>query len=232
VAAFRAALEERTREHAPLDWADTETNLGTALEKLGEREADDPKQQKADLQQSVAAVSSALEELSQPKEPTYWAMAQAQLGDSLRALGERDSGSADLEKAAAALRASLEVFTRDDDPVDWGDVQNSLGATLLLWGEREKNDSYLNDAVTALRAALTQRTQARVPLDWAQTQLSLGQALAALGTHERSAARLAEAVACLRAAADGYHQAGDAAGENTAQAALRSAQTAAAQIGP
>jgi tetratricopeptide (TPR) repeat protein len=231
VAAFRAALEERTREHAPLDWADTETNLGTALEKLGEREADDPKQQKADLQQSVAAVSSALEELSKPKEPTYWAMAQQQLGDSLRALGQTEASAEDLEKAAAALRAALDVFTRDDDPVDWGDVQNSLGATLLLWGQREKNDGYLNDAVTALRAALTERTQARVPLDWAQTQLYLGQALAALGTHARSAARLAEAVTSLHAAVDGYHQAGDVAGEKAALAALQSAQAASAQIG-
>ena len=31
VAAYRAALEERTRERVPLDWAQTQNNLGTAL---------------------------------------------------------------------------------------------------------------------------------------------------------------------------------------------------------
>ena len=31
VAAFRAALEERTRERVPLDWAMTQNNLGNAL---------------------------------------------------------------------------------------------------------------------------------------------------------------------------------------------------------
>ena len=38
VAAYRAALEERTRDRVPLDWAMTQNNLGTALFDLGERE--------------------------------------------------------------------------------------------------------------------------------------------------------------------------------------------------
>ena len=35
VAAYRAALEERTRERVPLDWATTQNNLGAALAMLG-----------------------------------------------------------------------------------------------------------------------------------------------------------------------------------------------------
>ena len=31
VTAFRAALEEQTRDRAPLDWAETENDLGRAL---------------------------------------------------------------------------------------------------------------------------------------------------------------------------------------------------------
>jgi tetratricopeptide (TPR) repeat protein len=38
VAAYRAALEERTREKVPIDWAMTQMNLGYALSALGERE--------------------------------------------------------------------------------------------------------------------------------------------------------------------------------------------------
>jgi hypothetical protein len=37
IAAYRAALEERTRERVPLDWAKTQMNLGNALAALGER---------------------------------------------------------------------------------------------------------------------------------------------------------------------------------------------------
>ena len=39
VTAYRNALQERTRERMPLDWAMTQNNLGTALETLGERES-------------------------------------------------------------------------------------------------------------------------------------------------------------------------------------------------
>ena len=38
VAAYRAALEEWTRERAPLDWAMTQNNHGNALSELGERD--------------------------------------------------------------------------------------------------------------------------------------------------------------------------------------------------
>ena len=40
VAAPRAALEEKTRERVPLDWATTQNNLGNALWTLGERSHD------------------------------------------------------------------------------------------------------------------------------------------------------------------------------------------------
>jgi tetratricopeptide (TPR) repeat protein len=39
VAAYRAALEEHTRDRVPLNWAGTQNNLGTALQTLGERES-------------------------------------------------------------------------------------------------------------------------------------------------------------------------------------------------
>jgi Tetratricopeptide repeat len=38
VAAYRLALEERTRERVPLHWATTQYNLANALQTLGERE--------------------------------------------------------------------------------------------------------------------------------------------------------------------------------------------------
>ena len=39
VGAYRAALQERTRERVPLQWAMTQNNLGTALGTLGERKS-------------------------------------------------------------------------------------------------------------------------------------------------------------------------------------------------
>src|ERR1700694_3374904 len=55
VAAFRAALQERTRERVPLDWAMTQHNLGIALRTLGERESGTVR-----LEEAVAAHRAAL----------------------------------------------------------------------------------------------------------------------------------------------------------------------------
>ena len=55
VAAFRAALEERTRERVPLDWAATQNNLGDALWSLGQRESGT-----ARLEEAVAAWDACL----------------------------------------------------------------------------------------------------------------------------------------------------------------------------
>ncbi len=103
VAAYRAALEERTRERVPLDWAMTQNNLGNALETLGERESGT-----ARLEEAVAAYRAALEERTRERVPLEWAMTQMNLGNALEMLGERESGTARLEEAVAAYRAALE----------------------------------------------------------------------------------------------------------------------------
>jgi hypothetical protein len=43
VAAYRAALQERTQSGVPLDWAATQNNLGVALRDLGQRTRDTSK---------------------------------------------------------------------------------------------------------------------------------------------------------------------------------------------
>ncbi len=64
VFAYRAALEERTRDRAPLDWALTEINLGCALLRLGEREGST-----ARLKEAVVAYKAALAELTRDRVP-------------------------------------------------------------------------------------------------------------------------------------------------------------------
>jgi hypothetical protein len=98
------ALEERTRERVPLQWAMTQMNLGTALETLGERESGT-----ARLEEAVAAYRAALEERTRERVPLDWAMTQMNLGNALCKLGERESGTARLEEAVAAWDACLGV---------------------------------------------------------------------------------------------------------------------------
>jgi tetratricopeptide (TPR) repeat protein len=60
VEAYRAALQERTRERVPLQWAATQNNLGNALRTLGERTHD-----RAKLEAARKAVNAAFEVVMQ-----------------------------------------------------------------------------------------------------------------------------------------------------------------------
>src|SRR5438046_10712093 len=59
IAAFRSALEVRTREQLPQDWAAAKNNLGNVLKELGIRSSGEQSAQY--LAQSIAAYHSALE---------------------------------------------------------------------------------------------------------------------------------------------------------------------------
>ena len=97
IAAFRAALEEQTRDRVPIDWARTQISLGNALRSLGERESGT-----ARLEEAVAVYRAALEEWTRDRVPIDWARTQINLGNALVRVGGRESGTARLEEAVAA----------------------------------------------------------------------------------------------------------------------------------
>ena len=81
---YQEALKEWTRESVPLDWAMTQSNLGTALSILGERRWDEGK-----LEEAVAAYQGALKEWTRERVPLGWAGTQNDLGNVLQMLGGR-----------------------------------------------------------------------------------------------------------------------------------------------
>src|SRR5207245_2481819 len=93
---------------------------------------------------------------------------QNNLGNALRTLGERESGTARLEQAVEAYRAALQEYTRERVPLDWAMTQTNLGTALWRLGQRESGTARLEQAVEAYRAALQERTRERVPLDKAR----------------------------------------------------------------
>jgi tetratricopeptide (TPR) repeat protein len=104
VEAYRAALEERTRQHVPLQWATTQNNLGIALAALGKHEAGT-----AWLERAVEAFRAALEEWTRERVPLQWAMTQNNLGTALVILGARTGQPDLLKKARDAITAAREV---------------------------------------------------------------------------------------------------------------------------
>jgi len=150
----------------------------------------------------------ALEELTRERVPLQWATTQQNLGNALRTLGERESGTARLEEAVAANRLALAEWTRERVPLQWAMTQNNLGNALWALGERESGTARLEEAVAAYRLALEERTRERVPLQWAMTQQNLGLALSTLGGRESGTARLEEAVVAYRLAWAEFKNAG------------------------
>ena len=112
VEAYRAALEVRTRERVPVDWASTQNNIGVALRALGEREGATER-----LEQAVEAYRAALEVRTRARLPLHWASTQNNLGNALWTLGKRESGTARHEHTAVvgvsfaiAYRAALSTL--------------------------------------------------------------------------------------------------------------------------
>jgi tetratricopeptide (TPR) repeat protein len=156
----RRRPDGRTRERVPLDWALTQTNLGNALQTLGERESGT-----ARLEEAVAAFRGALEERTRERVPLQWATTQNNLGNALWTLGGRESGTARLEEAVAAYRAALEERTRERVPLDCARTQNNLGIALRTLGEREGGTTRLEEALAAWDVCLTITTSVWPP-EW------------------------------------------------------------------
>ena len=195
VTAYREALEERTRERVPLDWAMTQNNLGNALRTLGERESGT-----ARLEEAVAAYRAALEEWTRERVPLDWATTQNNLGNALRTLGERESGTARLEEAVDGLSRGAGGTDARAGAARLGDDAEQPRQRACDAGRARERDGAAGGGGAAYRAALEEWTRERVPLDWATTQNNLGNALSTLGERESGTARLEEAVAAYRAA--------------------------------
>jgi tetratricopeptide (TPR) repeat protein len=192
---YRLLVALEPRKRAPLDWAASQNNLGTALVALGERQ-----NRAARLEEAVAAYRAALEEWTQERVPVRWAGAQNNLGIALAGLAEGETGTKQLEEAITAYRAALQERTRERTPLDWAATQNNLANALLKLGQRESGTARLKEAIAAFQATLNERTREHLPLDWATTQNNLGVALRTLAERESSTDRLEEAVAAFRAA--------------------------------
>jgi hypothetical protein len=86
--------------------------------------------------------------------PLRWAATQNNLGNALKTMRERESGTARLEDAIAAHRAALEEYTRDRAPLQWAMSTGNQGIAFMLIADR------LGDATkaqSAIRSGSPQR---------------------------------------------------------------------------
>ena len=88
ISRFQGLAAATDRATQPLVWARTQSNLGAALQTLGERESGT-----TGLEEAVAAYRSALDEYTRARVPLDWATTQNNLGIALWTLGQREGGT-------------------------------------------------------------------------------------------------------------------------------------------
>jgi tetratricopeptide (TPR) repeat protein len=114
-------------------YVDEAVDLTDLSESLGEREAGTARL----LEEAVTAYRDALLEYTRERVPLQWATTQNNLGNALKTLGARESGTARLEEAVSAYRDALLERTRDRVPLQWAMTQNNLKIVLRLLEERQ-----------------------------------------------------------------------------------------------
>ena len=108
-AAYRLALEEYTREKAPVQWAMVQNNLGNTLNALG---SSNDNGRLRSRRPRPSAPRSRCERAS--TFPMHWAASQLNLGNALNNVGQvRASAPAASSEAAPPMRDALTVFTRE-----------------------------------------------------------------------------------------------------------------------
>ncbi|MCT7964379.1 CHAT domain-containing protein [Laspinema sp. D1] len=188
---YQAALTVWKPDTAPLDWAGTQNNLGSAYSDLptGDRAAN--------LQQAIKCYQAALTVRKPDTAPLDWAGTQNNLGSAYSVLPTGDR-AANLQRAIDCYQAALTVKKPDTAPLQWATTQNNLGSaySVLPTGDRAANRQR---AIHCYQAALTVWKPDTAPLQWATTQNNLGNAYTNLPTGDR-AANLQQAIDCYQAA--------------------------------
>lgn len=187
VDAFHAALEVRTRERSPLDWATTQADLGRALQVLGARTKGT-----VHLEESVAAYRAALAVYTRERMPLTWATVQDSLGSALHLLGAREDGTARLVESVAAFRAALEVRSQERMVHERAETHSGLGSVLHLLGQREGGTARLEESVEAFRVTAAIYADRELWFHWAKARNSLGEVLNLLAQRTSSGTKLCE----------------------------------------
>jgi len=165
---LQAALEVRTRDRHPEEWADTKDGLGNALQ---QRLRGDPAQ---NLEQAILAYQNALQVWTRQRNPARWATIQRNLAEAYRhrVLGQPEENQ---ETAIACFSEALAVYTRREHPSQWASVHNSL-ANLYCNRRRDGRASNIESGIYHYNQALEVYTRDAYPRQWAQTMNNLANA--------------------------------------------------------
>jgi len=131
---YEQALEIRTEDKMPLEWAQTTFNFALVMHTIGQLEDD-----ASMLKQALGSYKQAVNLLPRKEDGEAWAAAFCSVGTVLYQLGTHRRGSRTLEQALVAFRNALTERTADKSRAAWAITTNNLAATMQALGEHEED---------------------------------------------------------------------------------------------
>ena len=178
-----------SRDNDQLQWR-YQSERAAALCDLGRESSDnDVLLAAVDLYETIA--TELTDEVNNSKR---WAKTQAELGNALGILGQRQQGTHQLEQSISSYRRALKVQSPEHSPTEWATTQNGLGNALGILAHRQKDAEMLEQSQRAFEQALGVRTREHYAWGWATTQNNLGSVLQALGQQKKDPQLLKRAV--------------------------------------
>jgi tetratricopeptide (TPR) repeat protein len=179
IAAYGEALRFRTPDVAPLDYARTQNDQGTAYWRLSEYE--DPV---GNLRKAIEAFGEALRFWTPDVAPLNYARTQHNLGIAYRLLSEHEDPVGNLRKAIEAYEEALRFRTPEGTPLFYAGTQYEMGLAYRRRAELQADPGQrcadLRAAVRAFREALRFRTPEAAPRWHEETRKALEEAEEAL----------------------------------------------------
>ena len=190
---YQQALRFRTPSNAPLDFAGTQNNLGSAYKNLAAC-----RDRIENLQKAVECYLKALTVYTAATTPFQFAATQSNLGNTYKNLAAGGPQLEYLQKTIECYLQALTVYTPVSAPVQYATTQNNLANLYSTLPNGEKAQNLLK-AIECYHRALIIYTPEADPLQYAATQNNLGMVYATLPDGDR--------VQNLRKAIDCYQQA-------------------------
>ena len=168
IAAYKQAINIRSKNKMPVEWAETMNNLAMAYRDriLGNRSEN--------LEQAITACHQVLTIRTESDMPIEWAQTTSNLASIylFRVQGNREEN---LERCIVAYQKSLTIITPNAMLTGWAQIMSDLGNAYFsrIRGDRATN---LEKAIDNYQQALTVRTKSAMPIQWAHTLTNLAAA--------------------------------------------------------
>ncbi|CAN7576893.1 hypothetical protein LJR039_004099 [Pseudorhodoferax sp. LjRoot39] len=195
---FRRALEERTIERSPIDWAASRHSLAEALLSI-----DDDANRLTNIKEAIENFRLALKVRTREKYPTEWSSTQAHLSYALAKLGTFNRDDALLDEALHVARLAAEVQPAPEDAVEWAQTRHAIGEAIGEVAAYRTSDSNLaREAIGHLEESKRHLSVELQLSEWLRVQLSLVAAHYGTETANLGKTPLIQSVATLRQMAE------------------------------